>query len=119
MAEEEKEKVKGKFGIILSIFFTGFVAGAFSGIAYRFKQSIELDSMLIKYITNFCDVIKSSLSDTSKSECGINFTWLAIILGVLGVIGIIITAAKLRNWLLGLIIFGAAYLLGFILALIF
>ena len=116
--EEEREKVKGKFGIIFTIFVTGLVAGIFSGIAKNIGQNVSLDSLLIKSVGYFCDVIKSLLSDTSSSECGINFTYLAIILGILGVIEIVLTASKLKNWLLGLIIFGVGYLIGFILALV-
>jgi len=116
--EKEKEGKKGKFGIIFTIFFTGFVAGIFSGIAKNIGNDVSLDSLLIKSIGYFCDVIKSLLSDTSASQCGINFTYLAIILGVLGIIEIIITASKLKNWVLGLIIFAAGCLLGFIIALI-
>ena len=111
--EKDKEKVKGKFGIIFTIFFTGLLAGIFSGIATNTGYNLSLDSILTKTIGNFCDVIKGLLSDTSSSTCGINFTYLAIILGVLGIAEILITAAKLKNWILGLIIFGIGYGVGF------
>jgi hypothetical protein len=114
---EEKEKVKGKFKIISTIFFTGLVAGIFSGIAANTGYSLSLDSILIKTMGGFCDFMKGLLSDTSSSECGVNFKWLAIILGVLGGIEILITAAKLKNWFLGLIIFWIGYGVGFIIAL--
>jgi hypothetical protein len=119
MEKEEDKKEKGKFGIIVSIFFAGFLGGLFSGIAFRFKQSVELDSILLKSITYFCDALKGLLSDTSPGECGINFSLVAIILSILGIIGIVLTVTKLKNWILGLVIFGIGYLVGFGVALLF
>jgi hypothetical protein len=111
---KEVEKKKGKFGIIVTIFFTGFVSGIFSGLAANKGFNLNLDSILTKTLGGFCDILKKLFSDTSSSECGINFKWVAIALGVLGVIEILITAAKLKNWFLGLIIFGIGYGVGFI-----
>jgi hypothetical protein len=115
--EKVKEKVKGKFKIISAIFFTGLVAGIFSGFATNTGYSLSLDSILIKSTLGFCDFMKGLLSDTSSSECGVNFKWLSIILGVLGGIEILITAARLKNWILGLIVFGIGYGVGFFIAL--
>ena len=107
------KKVKGKVGIIISIFFTGLVSGIFSGLAANKGLNLNLDSILTKILTWFCDILKKIMSDTSKSECGVNFKLVAIVIAVIGVIEILITATKLKNWFLGLIIFGIGYLVGF------
>jgi len=111
--KEKREKVKGKFGIIVTLFFTGLISGLFSGLAVNAGLNLNLDSILTKTLGSFCDILKNLMSDNSKSECGVDFKWIAIVLGILGLIEILIAAAKLKNWFLGLIIFGVGYGVGF------
>jgi hypothetical protein len=116
---EEQEKVKGKWKIIFSIFFTGLAAGFFFGFTKRTGISTSLDSWLTKFIGWFCNTIKIFLSDTSESSCGINWSYVAVIFMVLGIVQILLTAAKLKNWFIGIIVFGVGYLAGFLVGMFF
>jgi hypothetical protein len=111
--EEKQEKIKGKFGILLTIVFTGFLTGLFFGISKKTGYSLDTNSIFMKTVGNFCDVVNSTLNYSSTS-CGINFTYVAWILTGFGIIEIFISISKLKNWVLGIAAFAIGCLIGFI-----
>ena len=116
-ADNQKNK-KGWFGILVTIVFTGFLTGLFYGISNKWGYNLSADSILVSTVGSFCtsinNLLSSSVTSSSSTSCGINFSYVAWILTALGIIEIIFSISKLKNWFLGIIVFGIGWIIGYV-----
>lgn len=104
---------KTLLAIVIGIFFTGFIAGVFTGASIKTGEDINPDSWLVKTLSIFCDSVKDV--EVAHNTCVSSFIIFTIMVFIVGIIEIFATASKIGNIRTGLVIYGIGWLIGILL----
>ncbi len=100
--------------ILLSILFTGMIAGLLFSISLKTDEDVNPESQLIKIGKLICQQIDDP---EFSSTCWFNFLLMEFGIFLVGIIEIAQTIEKAGDWMIGALIYGAGFIFGLILSL--
>jgi len=103
---------KGIVAAGVLIFKAGFIAGLFFGIGLAFGVPLDKIGVTNFILETFCELNLLD-NDMIQYNCDELVIWVGILSVVLLVVSIIVTIMIMGHWLIGLIIYGAGWGIGY------
>lgn len=94
------------------IFVEGFITGLMAGIGFKTGISPDEGSILILIVKEFCKPIEGM---TTQFNCWGFVTLLSLLVMLISLFAFLRTITKVDDWRIGLVIYGAGFLVGLLL----
>ena len=105
---------KDDLAIGLSIFFVAFIFGAVFAVGFTTGVPTDEGGISTLIVEKVCEVAEESDNNSSKYNCGLFITIMILVSIIAAIAAIAIEAAKMDNWIVGLVIYAIGWVSGLI-----